>query len=213
MLILLEGISGAGKSTQLRALSRQLRGGTLPRAVGEFSRGPIGRAARYGYRGQRERFVRLHDDERFADQTHLLLLADAVAKAEEIAELRRASARPVVADRLFDSWLCYTLAAGNRRGLADEQVRELHRSCIKVHVPGDAVTVFLELAPEAAFERLAVRDGFSAGEAEKQRLEEVAHHFGELYTRQPVRRVDASLNKASVTAAILRATGLATEIS
>jgi thymidylate kinase len=209
MLIVLEGISGAGKSTQLRALSRRLRGVALAGTVGEFSRGPIGRGARYGYRGRRERFVRLHGDERFADQTYLLLLADAVAKAEEIAELRQASAKPVLADRLFDSWLCYTLAAGDRRGLADKQVRELHRSCTKEHVPGDAVTVFLELSPEAAFERLKTRDGFSAGEAEKQRLEKVARHFGEIYARRPVRRVDASLGKSSVTAAILRATGLA----
>lgn len=213
MLILLEGISGAGKTTQLRALSRRLRGAAPAGTVGEFSRGPIGRAARRGFRRGKERFVRLHGDERFAAQTHLLLLADTVAKAEEIAQLRRAPGGPVLSDRLFDSWLCYTLATGDRLGLSDERVRELYRSCVEAHVPGDAVTVFLEIAPGAALERLESRDGFAAREAERRRLEEVARRFGELYARQPVRRVDAGLAKASVTAAILRAVGLGAEIS
>lgn len=208
MLLVLEGISGAGKSTQLRALSRRLRETELAGTVGEFSQGPIGRTARRGYRDRRERFVRLHGDERFADQTYLLLLADTVAKAEEITELRRASPGVILVDRLFDSWLCYTLAAGNRRGLADERVCELHQSCTDAYSSQDAVTVFLELDTETALERLAARDHFVARETERRLLEEVGRRFEELYARRSVRRVDACLAKTDLTIAIMRAVGL-----
>jgi thymidylate kinase len=205
MRLLLEGISGTGKTTQARRIVRHLRGMGSVEAVGEFSQGPIGRAIRRCYRDRQERFVRFHGREPFADQTHLVLLADTVAKAEEMS---RSAAGVLVVDRLFDSWLCYTLTAGNRRGLDDAMVRELHRDCSREHVPAGSVTVFLDLGVPAALERLATRDGFGSKQGEARRLEAVAQRFAELYSGTQVRRVDASRPPAELTAAILEAAGL-----
>jgi dTMP kinase len=207
MRLILEGISGAGKTTQARRIARRLRGVGSVEVVGEFSQGPIGRAIRRCYRERREPFVRFHGMEPFADQTHLVLLADTVAKAEEMS---RSAAGMLVVDRLFDSWLCYTLAAGNCRGLDDATIRKLHRDCSLEHVPAGTVTVFLDLDVATALARLAARDGFESQEAETKRLEAVAQRFAKHYSSAPVRRMDASRSPAEVTAAILEAAGLET---
>jgi thymidylate kinase len=205
MRILLEGISGSGKTSQSRRLERQLRRAASVEVLGEFSRGPIGRTIRQSYKLQRERFVRFHASESFADETHLMLLADVIAKAEEMS---RSDAGVMIVDRLFDSWLCYTLAAENLQGLGDEVARQLHRSCSERHVPADTLTIFLDLDVATALERLAIRDGFGVGKAAQHSLEAVARQFAELYARAPVRRIDAGQRPAEVTAAILEALGL-----
>ena len=151
--------------------------------------------------------MRFHAAEPFADQTYLVLLADAVAKAEEML---RSTADVLVVDRLFDSWLCYTLAAGDRRALDDTTVRQLHHDCSHEHVPVGTVTIFLDLDVAAVLKRLAARDGFGSKEAEAKRLEAVAQRFVELYSNAPVWRVDASRPPSEVTAAILEAAGLET---
>ena len=205
MRLILEGISGAGKTSQARRIARRFHGARSIEVVGEFSQGPIGRAIQRCYRDRQERFLRFHTAEPFADQTYLTLLADSIAKAEEMS---RSAAGMLIIDRLFDSWLCYTLAAGNRRGLDDATVRELHRNCSREHVPVGTVTIFLDLDVATALERLATRDGFGSKKAEKRRLETVAQEFTELYSSVPIQRVDASRSPAEVTAAILEAAGL-----
>ncbi|HZF12258.1 MAG TPA: hypothetical protein VFE33_26015 [Thermoanaerobaculia bacterium] len=205
MKLLLEGISGSGKTLQIGRLQRRLRSFASVARIGEFSRGLIGRAVRRSYRLQRERFVRFHSADPFADQTHLLLLADTIAKAEEMS---RSTAEILLVDRLFDSWLCYTLAAGDRRGLQDAAVRTLHQRCSREHVASDAVTVFLELEVMTALERITNRDGFELKRTEQQRLEATARQFADLYADAPVLRVDAGRSPAEVTAAILDAVGL-----
>jgi thymidylate kinase len=172
--------------------------------IGEFSQGPVGRAIRRRYRERQERFVHFHTSEQFADQTHLLLLADTIAKVEEMS---RSGAGALIIDRLFDSWLCYTLAARNRRGLDDATVRELYRSCSRKYVSADTVTVFLDLDVATALKRLSVRDHFGAGTAEQRGLEAVAQRFSELYSDRAVYRVDATGTPAEVTAEILEAVG------
>lgn len=204
MRLILEGISGAGKTSQARRLKRRLQGLASVEVVAEFSRGSIGRAIRSRYALQREPFVRFHGDDAFADQTHLLLLGDTIAKAEEMS---RSIADVLIVDRLFDSWLCYTLAAKNRRGIGDEAARELYRSCSREHVPIDAVTVLLEIDTMTARERLAARDGFGFGRAAQERLEAVARQFSDLYAGASIRRVDARRPPSEVTAAILGAIG------
>lgn len=203
--LLLEGISGSGKTTQTRRLARRLRGVTSVETIGEFSRGLIGRAVRRSYWLRRERFVRIHDEDRFADQTHLLLLADTIAKAEEMA---RSEAELLFVDRLFDSWLCYTLAATNRHGLPDAMAWELHRNYSRQYASKDRVTIFLELDVATAMERLGTRDGFGFEKQAQQRLEAVARRFGEIYAGAPVQRVDAGRSPVEVTEAILQAVGL-----
>jgi thymidylate kinase len=205
MRIVLEGISGAGKSVQARRLKRRLQEAASVEIVSEFSRGSIGRAIRSCYALQREPFVRFHGDDSFADQTHLLLLGDTIAKAEEMS---RSAADLLLVDRLFDSWLCYTLTAQNRRALGDAAVRDLYRNCSREHVSGDAVTVFLELDTLTALKRLALRDGFDFKESAQLRLEAVAQQFVELYAGSSTIKVDAARPPSEVTAAILEAVGL-----
>jgi len=205
MLIVLEGISGSGKSSQTRRLKRLLQRAASVQIFDEFSRGQVGRSIRRCYRRRRERFVRFHEEDLFADQTHLLLLADTIAKAEEVS---RSEANISIVDRLFDSWLCYTLAAGDRHGLGDATVRDLYRSCSREHCADDAVTVFLELDTATALRRLVSRDGFRFDKTEECRLGEVARQFAELYTDTSILRVDAERPLSEVTAAIIASVGL-----
>lgn len=201
MQIVLEGISGAGKTSQARKLRSRLRRIASVEIVSEFSRGPIGRAIRRGYGLRRERFICFHEADRFADQTYLLLLGDTIAKAEEMS---RSGADLVLVDRLFDSWLSYSLAAGNRRVLEDATIQEIHRACSREHVSGNTVTVFLELDVAVAVKRLAARDSFGFKDAEQHRLEEVARQFAKLYLDASIIRVDAGRSPLEVTEAILK---------
>jgi len=204
MVVIIEGISGAGKSTQIEAVRRCLAP-TSPEVVGEFSAGPIGRLIKAVYRDKRRRFLRLHSTERFADQTHLVLLADTIAKAEEIAA---SSADHLLVDRLFDSWLCYTLAANNRLVLSDGLVRQLYWHCRPEHVSSKIITIFLAVDVDTALERLSNRDGLRDRPEDRIRLELVARQFEELYTYVPVVRVQAEGKSSEVTASIIKAIGV-----
>ena len=210
MRIVLEGISGSGKTSQALQLKRQLKRSAVVEIVGEFSRNAIGRAARRCYQMNRERFVRFHASEAYADQTHLVMLADAVSKAEEVST---STADVVLIDRLFDSWLCYSLAGKKRRVLSSADVlEELYRRSREEYL-SDSQTVFLEVDVATALERLASRDDFGLKEGSERQLQELAWFFSELYTRVPVHRVAAGRPFAEVTTAIAEAVGLKSMIS
>lgn len=202
--LILEGISGAGKTVQARRLWRRLKASASVAIVSEFSRGSIGRTIRRRYHSERQRFVHFHSKDRFSDQTHLVLLADTIAKVEEMSQL---TVEVVLVERLFDSWLCYTLAAGSRCMLTDSAVRDLHLKCSEEHVSGDSITVFLELDAATAIRRLATRDGFGQEESEDRRLESVAWQFSELYADTSIIRVDARRTPLEVTEEIIDAVG------
>ena len=205
MVIILEGISGAGKTTQAVRLLRWLRRSGSGMLVREFSSGLIGGLITRTYKRRRERFLRFHENDRFADQTYLLLLADSIAKAEEAS---CATEDVVLIDRLFDSWLCYAQAGENRLALDDRQVWDLYCNCVKAHLPSDAVTVFLEVEVDTAIRRLNDREDFGVGAPDRERLVAVARNFEELYNRSPAIRVPADREPVKVTATILEAIGL-----
>jgi thymidylate kinase len=197
--LVLEGISGCGKTTQAALVLRALGEAATVESVGEFSSRATGRTLRRCYRGGRRRFVRLHDDDAFADQTHFLLLADTIAKSEQIHDSR---ADLVIVDRLFDSWLCYTLTAGE--GVLSHAVaRHLHARCRQRLLGVRTLAVFLDVQVGTALVRLDRRDRFGVGPGDGERLELARDFFRGLYADDLGVTVDGEQVPALVTAEIL----------
>lgn len=200
MIVVLEGISGAGKTTQLGKLHAAL-GRNVVDLVGEFSKRTIGRSISEAYSERQERFLRFHTTEAFADQTHFMLLADTVSKVEEASE---SEAEHVIIDRLFDSWLCYTLAAKNRLALNDELACRLYRSCVSQYLRQNHLTIHLNLDVETAIQRLALRDRFGANASDRRRLEDVSRKFRYLYKNRPVTTIAANRDPEEITESIIQ---------
>lgn len=172
----LEGVDGAGKSTQLGLLADALR------ARGHevvTAREPGGTAL-----GERLRAVLL-DRDAVAVGPPAEVLLFAAARAELVAEVIRPALEAgtwVVCDRFVDSSLAYQ---GVARGLGVDAVWDANRLAVEGCVPDMALV--LDLEPAAAGARTAGADRIEAeGDGFQRR---VAEGYRELATRFPERVV------------------------
>lgn len=144
-LIVLEGIEGVGKSTQLWHLLRRLEGrGLVARAVRE----PGGTPA-----GDEIRRLLLDPASHLDERTEALLFM--ASRAQLVSDvIRPALARGefVLADRFFLSTYAYQIAG---RGLSEENVRRANALATGGLVPD--LTVLLDLPSGAGLERAAQR--------------------------------------------------------
>lgn len=199
--ISLEGGEGVGKSTQLKALALALRGRGLE--VVE-TREPGGSPGAEAIR----KLLLEGGDDRWTPQAEALLFA--AARADHVAgTIRPAVERGawVLSDRFLDSSLAYQ---GGAAGVGIGTVRTLHDIGSGGFLPDR--TLLLELPPEAASERLRVRDADGSdriGGRGGGFHERVAKAFAELAReeRERFRRVDASGSAGEVTARLLAAVG------
>ena len=197
--ISLEGGEGAGKSTQLKALARALRGYGLEVAE---TREPGGSP---GAEAIRELLLEGGDD-RWTPEAEALLFA--AARADHVAKtIRPALDRGawVLSDRFLDSSLAYQ---GGADGIGIDTVRRLHEIGSRGFLPDR--TLLLELPPEAVSERLSVRDADGSdriGGRGGGFHERVAQAFAQLAKEEPTRfrRVDAGGAPEEVTARLLAA--------
>ena len=196
-LISLEGIDGAGKSTQAAALASWLAAADAREVISVREPGETGLG-----RDVREIVLHRSWDARLDPWAEALLLV--AARAQLLSEtvipaLMRGVV--VICDRFVDSTLAYQGAA---RGLGMEPLRRLHaESC------GDIwpdLTVYLELPVPAALRRRTDSelplDRMEAGGGVF--LEHVARGFAEIAAAEPRRvvRVDATLPPAAVSTVI-----------
>ncbi|HWM84784.1 MAG TPA: dTMP kinase [Kofleriaceae bacterium] len=139
ILIALEGIDGAGTTTQARLLCDKLGGrGVATHLTREPSIGPVGRLLREILAGEHAP----------TDATTLALLfaADRADHVQREVEPALAAGRVVVSDRWYHSSLAYQGAAEDRAWIT-----ELNRRARRPDL-----TIFLRVAPEVAARRRAV---------------------------------------------------------
>ena len=144
-LIILEGIEGVGKSTQLRHLGRLLDGRGL---VTTLLREPGGTPA-----GDEIRRLLLDPASRLDERTEALLFM--ASRAQLVADvIRPALSRGefLLLDRFFLSTYAYQIAG---RGLPEDEVRRANALATGGLVPD--LTLLLDLAPDAALARAARR--------------------------------------------------------
>lgn len=150
LFLVFEGIDGAGKSTQVSALSARLEAlGRVVRRLVEPTDGPLGREIR-----QRAR----HGPPMSAQEELDLFLADRRANVAENVRPALARGEVVIQDRYYFSTAAYQ-AARSELGLSPAEVVALHREWAPLP---DAV-LWLDLPVEAGLarvERRGVGDAF-----------------------------------------------------
>ena len=199
--ISLEGGEGAGKSTQLRALAKALRGRGLE--VVE-TREPGGSPGAEAIR----RLVLEGGDERWTPEAEALLFA--AARADHVARtIRPALERGawVLSDRFLDSSLAYQGEAG---GLGMEAIRDLHRFGSLDFLPDRTLVLTIDESEGAL--RARARDGHLGdriGSRPPSYHAAVDAGFRTIAEQEPdrVKLVDASGTPATVTARLLYALG------
>lgn len=191
VLISVEGIDGAGKSTQVSALARALEAEGHEVVVARPDGTDLGRRLRGCLLDDRQ------GDPLAPWAEALLFNAGRVELLRQVVLPALARGAVVVADRFVDSTLAYQ---GGGRGVSADALRRLHADACADLWPD--LTVLLELSPEAAGERQA-RQGL-----DRDRFEQapppfhaaVAAAFDRLAAEEPRRwiRVDAALPAAEV---------------
>ncbi|HEX9953699.1 MAG TPA: dTMP kinase [Allosphingosinicella sp.] len=197
--ITLEGGEGVGKSTQVKRLAAALRARGLE--VVE-TREPGGSPGAEAIR----KLLLEGEGDRWTAEAEALLFA--AARADHVAKtIRPALERGawVLCDRFLDSSIAYQGAAG---GVGTDAIQALHAIGSKGFLPDR--TLLLELAPDAAAERLSRRDvggsdrigGRGGGFHDR-----VAAGFRALAEEEPARfrRIEASGDADAVTARLLAA--------
>ena len=194
VLIALEGVEGAGKSTQLDLLRCELeRRGHEVVVTREPGGTPV---------GERVRAVLLDPAVELDPRAEALLFA--AARAQLVAQVIRPALERgavVLCDRYLDSSLAYQ---GTARGLGRAPVEEVNRFATGGLLPD--LVVLLDLDPEAGFDRRAER-------RDRIEVEDLGFHrrvrdaFRELATADPDRFavVDAAAPADQVAAAVLAA--------
>lgn len=197
--ITLEGGEGAGKSTQVKRLSAELRQRGFE--VVE-TREPGGSP---GAETIRQLLLQGDEDKWTAGAEALLFAA---ARADHVAKtIKPALARGawVLCDRFLDSSLAYQGGAG---GLGVEAIRALHKVGSEGFMPDR--TLLLRLPSDEAASRARNRDGDSSdriGGRDATYHQKVTAAFDELAKEDPdrFRTIDADADPAEVTSRLLKA--------
>ena len=193
LFITLEGVSGAGKTTQARRLAEELR--RRGRRV-VVTRDPGGTRAGEAIRG-----LLLEQDEPLCPEAEIaLFFADRAQNLAEVVRPALARGDIVVGDRFTDSTLAYQ---GHARGLGTERILAVDRGVTGGFRPH--LTLVLDLPAEAGLRRLERPDRIER-EAE-QFHERVRAGFLAIAEEEPSRVtvIDAAAPPDAVFAEIRRA--------
>ena len=147
LFLVVEGMDGAGKSTQIERLAGWLtQAGSPPVVTREPGATPI---------GERIREILLDPASAGMDPKTeaLLYAADRAQHAAQVIRPALAAGRVVISDRYVDSSLAYQ---GIARGLGVDPVLELNAQAIQGRLPDRTFLVLVE--PEVAAERSAAGD-------------------------------------------------------
>ena len=189
-LIVLEGIDGAGTTTQARLLVEALEGrGIAAHLTREPSDGPVGRLLREILAGRHAPTD---------PTTHALLFAaDRADHIQREVEPALAAGRVVVSDRWVHSSLAYQGAGEDRAWIA-----ELNRRARRPDL-----TLFLEVDAELAARRRAAagrsEELFDALAVQRQVAENYREVMAELGAREPIAVLDGAQPVAAIAEACL----------
>jgi dTMP kinase len=171
--ITLEGIDGAGKSTQLGWLKNQLTAHNIPYV---FTREPGGTSL-----GEKLRELLLHDDDMDLETETLLMFAARKAHIVQVIEPNLAAGTWVISDRFTDATYAYQ---GGGRGLAWERIRMLE-TWVQGNLQPD-LTFLFDIHPDISTARLA-------NTREPDRFEQENHPFFNRVRAGYLRRLEESL--------------------
>lgn len=141
-LISFEGCEGSGKSTKLKMLERYLQERGIDYMM---TREPGGNPISEKIRAL---ILDKENDQMTAECEALLYAAARAQLLKDKIEPALAAGKLVVCDRYIDSSLAYQ---GEARGLGQEFVRKVNAFAFENYLPD--CTIFLDITPEAAFER------------------------------------------------------------
>ena len=159
-LISFEGCEGSGKSTKLKMLEQYLQ----ERGVDYMmTREPGGNPISEKIRAL---ILDKENDQMTAECEALLYAAARAQLLKDKIEPALAAGKLVVCDRYIDSSLAYQ---GEARGLGQEFVRKVNAFAFENYLPD--CTIFLDITPEAAFERK-----HGADEDDRMEQEGIAFH-------------------------------------
>ncbi len=187
LLVAIEGIDGAGKSVQARAVAAALEGrGLAVVLTHEPTRGPWGRLLRES--ATRGRLAPAEELEAF--------LRDRAQHVEELIRPSLAAGKVVITDRYYFSTVAYQGARGF------DPAELLRRN--EALAPEPDLLVLLDLDPASSHDRIGRRDGRTNAFESLAELERVRQIF--LSLRKPyLLRLDAGRPAGVLTADILAA--------
>lgn len=194
-LVVLEGIDGCGKTTQLEALSRWLpASGLLPAGAGLItSREPGGTPL-----GLALRQLLLHPPEAAAPSSDAELLLYAADRAQHVATVLRPALERgdwVLCDRFTGSTVAYQ---GYGRGLDRERIAQLEQ--LATGGLNADLTLWLALPLEESRRRRGHRPADRIEAAGEAFLQRVAAGFAQLAAQRSWWRIDALQSPEAVTA-------------
>lgn len=204
MLITLEGIEGAGKSSQLKNIVAFFQGRGYECVT---TREPGGTAV-----GAQIRGILLNPESRDLDASTELLLyvADRIQHIQTVIAPHLAAKRVVLCDRYFDATMVYQ---GYARGLNKDLILELHRLVCKGLMPD--LTLLFDLDPQIGLARAwrQISNGGRSGQESRFEQEKLAFHekvrngYLDLARQEPrrFRIIDAARDETRVAQAITKA--------
>jgi dTMP kinase len=168
MLITVEGLDGAGKTTLIAGLARHIDGATVLREPGgvELS--------------ERIRALVADPDLNVDPRAEALLYA--AARAQLVAEKLSNHEGTIILDRFVDSSLAYQ---GGGRQLGVENIRNLNAFATQGITPD--LTLLLRISPEQGLSRIAGREADRLEASGLAFFERVAQTYDELAAREPDR--------------------------
>ncbi len=167
VFITIEGVEGAGKSTQMLHLSEHLRRLGLPLVV---SKEPGGTAL--GRELRRLLLERHASGETWcADSELLLFYADRAQHLDRVIRPALAAGKVVLVDRFEDSTRAYQGASGVPESALD-RLSDLVLHGLRPHL-----TVMLDMDPEASLQRVEVRNLSLGAEFAETRFDEAELEF------------------------------------
>ena len=175
LFVVLEGIDGAGKSTQVRWLGETLAAAGIPHVISrEPTDGPYGRRLR-----ESATLGRLAPEEELAT-----FLADRREHVSQLILPNLAQGKVVVLDRYYFSTAAYQGARGfNWREIIKQN---------EVFAPEPDILLWFELPPEVSQERIGARGDSANAFEQLGTLRAVAEIYAQLAFNQPyVRALDS----------------------
>ena len=192
MFITLEGLDGAGTTSQARLLCQRLEAlGRTVTPTAEPSTGPIGTLIRQALRG---RMVRRNGERVLPDALALLFAADRIDHLSDIVAPALERGDVVVSDRFVHSSLAYQGAECDLEWVAE----------INAKARAADLTLFLDVPVDVCLQRIGARGEDAELFEHREALEAVAARYERAFAlrAEPVVRIDGTAPIDEVEAAV-----------